>query len=321
MNGSYHGAQHHPHGGNGDHEHQLNGLFHGLHLGGQYYSGGGNGVSQHQMHSQGAGPGMYGQGSHMIHGGGVISGSQKFQQQVQPVMDIADGGVLTQMPPAVSNGFVGNATYGMSAATFPHLNLHPTSINLGESGTLMNGVPHHLTGFTGMESGVQHMGWGGQAIDNPQSGYKAMWFGKGGMQNRGSNGNRRGRYRGKATNGYNNRSEQRYMNKGRPNFDSGYQYDDPDDIISVESLIDQISQIPKGQQIGQEIYTLMKAMDSRSGASLLKELARIGLVGRAIEIFDHIRYLNNNDPLAQSMQDVLLLYGCYFSLYKFARRG
>jgi pentatricopeptide repeat domain-containing protein 1 len=95
------------------------------------------------------------------------------------------------------------------------------------------------------------------------------------------------------------------MNKGRPtNFDSGYQYDDPDDVISVEALIDQISQIPKGQKIGHEIFSLMKAMDSRSGASLLKELARIGLVGRAVEIFDHIRFLNDNDPLAQSMQDV-----------------
>ena len=317
-------------GAHGDGHEQLHDLFHGFNLG--------QDPSQHGKHGTG--------GQRMIHTGLVgypAHQNSAFQgpniglntskhptgpaaplgAPLGPIMDLADGGLLTQSMPQMNGLGYGSNIYGGPAATFPHLNMvHPSAISdVGyhsqhqvefQTNNPVHGIPQALIGYDGLAP-QSNMGWGGQAIEDTQnSGYKAMWFGKGQPQGRGANGaynngyanGRRGKYRGK-TGGGNGRNGSRGMTSRSRSVASDFNgSEDSSTEVSIDSLINQISHVPQTEPISQSIYSLLPALDSRAMASLLKELSRIGLSSRAIELFDGVRLRDAQDPLAQALLDV-----------------
>ena len=126
-------------------------------------------------------------------------------------------------------------------------------------------------------------GWGGQALasagldSHPN---QKSWFGKGtnASYNNG-NGGRRGRY-GRGGRGGGRAGGNAY---GRPSESSGV----------VEKTIRMLCQLSDNQRMGDDVLSLMGGIDSRDLARLLKELSRMSMANRAVELFDAIRVSNN----------------------------
>lgn len=296
-------------GSNGsDGTEQLSGLFNGLNMAPSYPQGK-PGVpygdqqypfgQSHQGYHQHSGPFQYAMG---IKQQGAVHNTI-----LGPVMDIAEGDVMTQTIPLTSAALAHDPMY-RPAATFPHMNVHPASLDA--SGYQFqqqhidftgNSSISQLSSYMGYDGVAPqtHFGWGGQAIEGSQAGYKNMWFGRGqqGRVPKGPyNGNgRRGKSRGRV--GNNNGK-----GNGRPSRSSdgsGFGSE-----ISVDSVASEIFQIPKGQQINDQVIASLKSLDSRAFASLLKELSRSSLSSRSVEIFDTIRQLPHDDILAVTLLDV-----------------
>ena len=176
----------------------------------------------------------------------------------------------------------------------------------------MNGpMPGNVAGPNGMNNGyaaIHHnMGWGGQAI-HENSGFKAPWFGKtkGGNNNTNNNGrNNSGRNGGRGSsnnrhnNNHNNGSNQRQRGPRRNwngNFDDNSPPDEGDDS-SIEAIIQSIQKVPRGSPIPDSVYQSLFRLEGRSCALLLKELSKVGLSRRAVEIFDWLRKLGIGHPL------------------------
>ncbi|KAI8105723.1 hypothetical protein M9434_000305 [Picochlorum sp. BPE23] len=284
----------------------VHGLFHGLNLGQQQFDS----VGDHH-HS---GNGGHYQGNHGGHyqqfpptSFGLAQRSGSIGNPVQPILDLADGGVATEVPLA------GNVNPYQAAASFPHHHMNfmqysaaGLDLHHGQDvpGMFQGGHGSTAPSLVGFEShGMphqSHMGWGGQAIEDTHHGQKAMWFGKGQPQNRhyqNGNGNRRGRYRGKSQGrgGTRNFSRQR----------SGT-YDGSSDSsdVSIDDILMTVSQTPEHESVGSNVFDSLLSLDSRAVASLLKELLRMGLAARAVEIFDRIRTSDPNSPLSLSLLDV-----------------
>lgn len=161
----------------------------------------------------------------------------------------------------------------------------------------------------------QNMGWGGQAISD-SSGFKAPWFGKA----RGGNNNNTGRSRGghrnnhHNTNGYRSRTNQQHngnqrnsgprhhnngwnSNYGSSRSGSGSPGTDDSDEFSIDTVVTNIASLPRGTPVPDSIYQTLFRLEGRSCALLLKELSKAGLAGRAGEIFDWLRRLEQGHPL------------------------
>jgi pentatricopeptide repeat domain-containing protein 1 len=295
-NSQYNGEEYYQ--GSGGGEYNLHGLFHGLNLGGQQEMSGHGGLPNHGVYAS--------QPSFPVDsfGGGVDHHQKRavgggHQAHAQPILDLADGGVLTRNMPTAGGM---NAMY--QAASFPHHQMnfvqHPIHPNMD----VFHGQEHipiaghgGFVDVNGVPPAGRSMGWGGQTIEDSQNGYKAMWFGKGQMQGRGppshanGNGNRRGRYRGKP-NGQGRHPGARNFSRYRSgNLDGS---SDAGSDASIDTAIRMISETPQANRIGNDVYDIIKSTDSRAVASLLKELSRMGLTSRAEEVFDTLRSM---DPI------------------------
>jgi pentatricopeptide repeat domain-containing protein 1 len=189
--------------------------------------------------------------------------------QAQPILDVAENApVVVQQPQAL-------------AFPHPHHPVHPAWMsNTGHNApAIIQGGPNgHHNGYSGHGPRGETRGWGGQAFDRDQphpAPYKQMWFGKGQNGNNGgySGGARRGRYRGGGRAG------------GR-----GYSRDSSG---NVEACVRMLCQLSENEVIGEDITSMLKTIDSRELARLLKELSRMGMSSRAVELFDVIRSGSN----------------------------
>lgn len=262
-------------------------LFHGLNLGHHVNTGPSHGMQRPDFPAD-----PYNMGSQRLHGA---------QTHVQPILDLADSAVLAQKLP------LNEDRNAHQVASFPHHQVnfaqYPGYLNAdvlhGNEFSIMN-YPASM-GFVDVGGNQQrNMGWGGQAIEDHQNGFKAPWFGKGtvqerhGFHGRNMNGNRRGRSRGKP----NGRGGPRTFNRGRSGYDSRAS-DSP-----IEEIVRSISQIPNFETIDATVYQSVHSLDSREMASLLKELSCRGLPGRAVELFDKIRSYDRSNPLSIALLDV-----------------
>lgn len=131
------------------------------------------------------------------------------------------------------------------------------------------------------------VGWGGQAIQDASAG-RVPWFGR--------NRSRHPRQRGSA------KDEGRH---GR-GWESGYSNTGPaaaafprpaEDAMSVEEMVALIQKLPKRETLPEKIYRALYHLDSRAVALLLKDLSRVGLDSRAVELFDYLRALDSRHAL------------------------
>ena len=202
----------------------------------------------------------------------------------QPIFETAEGGqagpvMVQQQPlaylPGVSHhhaGYYGNPPQNVNGNLNNHHNTHHN-----QRGNQFG--PPHSNG----NSPDNPRGWGGQAFDATQgpANHQKPWFGKsnGSYNNGNGNAGRRGRYgRGGGRGG--GRPTHAY---GRPSESSGV----------VEQTVRMLCQLPDNQRMGNDVLSLMGGIDSRDLARLLKELSRMSMANRAVELFDAIRLSNN----------------------------
>lgn len=142
----------------------------------------------------------------------------------------------------------------------------------------------------------ESVGWGGQAIpDNP--GYRVPWFGR----PRGRNTNSRGG-RGRGRNSNNEGQRNRQWNRARHG-NEGHS-SSSDDVLTVEDLVRLVRGSPENAPLSNEVYQGIRHFDSRTCSVLLKDLSKLGLGNRAIEVFDAMRN-------SQELQDLRHLCDVY----------
>ncbi|PSC77032.1 Pentatricopeptide repeat-containing [Micractinium conductrix] len=73
----------------------------------------------------------------------------------------------------------------------------------------------------------------------------------------------------------------------------------PSSDVTVESLVKAVQRLKPGQPVMDAVRDGLSRLDSRATAALLKELSKGGLPHRAAELFDWLRSLPGDDPLAR----------------------
>lgn len=68
--------------------------------------------------------------------------------------------------------------------------------------------------------------------------------------------------------------------------------------LSVEELTHVLVSMPPGETATELVNTSFGHLDSSALAALLKDLAKLGHIKRAVEIFDHLRGLDAQQPMA-----------------------
>lgn len=138
-----------------------------------------------------------------------------------------------------------------------------------------------------------NVGWGGQAIPD-NSGYRVPWFGR----NRPKVVNNRKKNNIKNTNAEKKIKPRR--NIGTSNCEESCTMGT--EVFSVEEVTEKIRNIDEKKMIPEQLYKALNHFDSRTCSVLLKDLSKIGLGNRAIEIFDWLR--NADDNHLNSLCDV-----------------
>lgn len=139
----------------------------------------------------------------------------------------------------------------------------------------------------------EHVGWGGQAIPD-NGGYRVPWF---------------GRSRGRATNSRNKprprggNSDDRRGGKSPGYSRWGSTAGEADgaareDTMSVEEVTSLVRSTRDGTPLPERLFQALHHFDSRTTSVLLKDLGKVGLGKRAVEIFDCLRRLEASHGLA-----------------------
>jgi len=135
-----------------------------------------------------------------------------------------------------------------------------------------------------VDQSIDAVGWGGQMLPD-NSGYKVPWFGK----NSGKGGNARGG-RGKGrNNGNDHRGQQRNRAQWNRNRSSNDSSSTNEDMMTVEDMIALVRSCHESRPLCEEVIRGMRHFDSRTCSGLLKDLSKMGLCNRAMEIFDRLR--------------------------------
>ncbi|GMH40845.1 hypothetical protein BSKO_08749 [Bryopsis sp. KO-2023] len=174
-----------------------------------------------------------------------------------------------------------------NSASAPHHLQHQYNTNNNSRGMHNGG---HARSFSQPLGGAQeHVGWGGQAIPD-SGGYRVPWFGR----SRGkATGNRnKGRVRAAANERKGKQGHARWGNRNENEGSNG-----TDDVMSVEEVTSMIRSVRDNQALPEKLYQALYHFDSRTCSVLLKDLSKVGLGKRAVEIFDGLRRLDVNHVL------------------------
>lgn len=88
-----------------------------------------------------------------------------------------------------------------------------------------------------------------------------------------------------------------------PGFPGGFHKPAPGEATSAEELLALIQKVPKKEPLNERVFNSLYHLDSRAVALLLKDLARVGLDKRALELFEYLRGLPERHSL-RSLCDV-----------------
>jgi len=141
-------------------------------------------------------------------------------------------------------------------------------------------------GIPGMTATTESVGWGGQAIPE-NNGYRVPWFGRAKGRNSQARGNRG---RGRHTNEHQGNQRGKLWNKRRD-----AQSNSIDDGVTVEDIVRLVRSCPETSALTNEVFRSIRHFDSRTCSVLLKDLSKLGLGNRAVEIFDTIRHSDSQD--------------------------
>jgi len=130
------------------------------------------------------------------------------------------------------------------------------------------------------------MGWGGQALQGG-SGYRVPWFGRNRVKNPRPKGQGKEEARGRAWDNSYTAPAPAATAFARA----------PEDAMSVEELVVYIQKLPKRDALPDKVIRALFHLDSRAVALLLKDLSRVGLDKRAVELFDYLRSLGDRHVL------------------------
>jgi len=134
------------------------------------------------------------------------------------------------------------------------------------------------------DASIDAVGWGGQAIPD-NNGYRAPWFGR----SPGKGGNARGG-RGKGRHsGNDHRGQQRNKGRWNGNRSSNESSSASDDVMTLEDMVALVRSCRNDQPLCHEVYRGLRHFDSRTCSGLLKDLSKMGLGNRAMQIFDGLR--------------------------------
>ena len=165
-------------------------------------------------------------------------------------------------------------------------------------------VPPSPVGTPIVDLSGESVGWGGQMIPD-NSGYRIPWFGK----TKGKGNNTRGGRRGRNNNGNNDHHyQQQHQQRNRSQWNRNRRSHEglsaeSDDVLTVEDIMRMVRNSPENAPLAHDIYQSIRHFDSRTCSVLLKDLSKLGLGMRAMEIFD---WLRNSDAPAdlKSLCDV-----------------
>lgn len=159
---------------------------------------------------------------------------------------------------------------------------------------------HHARSYShqSLTGPGEHVGWGGQAIPD-NGGYRVPWFGR----SRGKSGGGRNKTRARMG-GDDRRGNGKGHGGGRwggrngdgdgPNNNGGPR----EDVLSVEEVTSLVRGARDGVQLPERVFNALHHFDSRTASVLLKDLSKVGLGKRAVEIFDWLRRLEPGHSLA-----------------------
>lgn len=129
------------------------------------------------------------------------------------------------------------------------------------------------------------MGWGGQAIQE-NTGYRVPWFGRNTKFPRARKPDCKGRGNGDK------------LQPAQGAYPSSYSRAPPNEgVTSAEELLAFIQKLPRKDPLPEKAFRALYHFDSRAVALLLKDLSRVGMDKRAIELFDYLRALDENHVL------------------------
>ena len=154
-----------------------------------------------------------------------------------------------------------------------------------------------------LDPSVESVGWGGQMIPD-NGGYRVPWFGRTKVKATGNarSGRGRGGRNGNGNNNGNNdhahphQHQQRKKNQSNRGRHSNEGLSSAsDEVMTVEDVMRLVRNCRDGCPLAQDVYQSIRFFDSRTCSVLLKDLSKLGLGERAVEIFDWLR----NSELAQ----------------------
>lgn len=139
--------------------------------------------------------------------------------------------------------------------------------------------------------GNNYVGWGGQAIQDSTS-FRVPWFGRS-----------RTKVPRQRTKDELKSRAQRDLGAGQSGPTTAAFGRTPEDAMSVEDIVSAVQKLNKRDPLPEKVFRALYHLDSRAVALLLKDLSRVGLDKRAVELFDWLRWLGDRHML-RSLCDV-----------------
>lgn len=158
---------------------------------------------------------------------------------------------------------------------------------------------HHARSYShhAMTGGGEHVGWGGQAIPD-NGGYRVPWFGRSRGKSNGGRNKARARLSGEDRRGSKGSGNGRWGGGRHGDGDGAGNSGPREDVLSVEEVTSLVRGAREGAQLPERVYSALHHFDSRTASVLLKDLSKVGLGKRAVEIFDWLRRLEPGHSLA-----------------------
>lgn len=132
--------------------------------------------------------------------------------------------------------------------------------------------------------GSSYVGWGGQAIQD-SNGFRVPWFGRNRSKVPRQRSKDEMKIRGQREDG------------SQPNPPTAGFARAPEDAMSVEEIVAFLQKVPKRDALPERVFRALYHLDSRAVALLLKDLSRVGLDKRAVELFDWLRSVGERHVL------------------------
>ena len=198
-----------------------------------------------------------------------------------------------------ANAYGGNSNNNNNRGAFYYAGPpQPRQQQQPQHGRYMGGpdqLPYHGQGLAMVpppppEGGptLNYVGWGGQAIqENSQS--RVPWFGR--------SRSKYSRYKGQGG---------KDEGQGRGHWDCNFftpataaaAFARPlEDAMTIEELVAFIQKLPKRDALPEAVYSALYHLDSRAVALVLKDLSKLGMEKRAVELFDYLRRLGERHAL------------------------